>query len=222
MWLNYPNNPTGAIAPISFFEKVLDFAQEYKVLIAHDAPYLQVCFDNYQAPSILQVPGAKDVAVEFNSLSKTYNMAGWRVGMAVGNRDVIRLLQTYKSQSDSSIFKPIMRAAETALSGDQSWTSERNEIYKHRRDVIVDTLKDLGFSMEIPKASLYIWARIPDRWDDSLTFCETLLEETGVSVTPGVIYGSSGEGYIRISLVTPVKRLSEAMGRITNWMKEIV
>jgi len=222
MWLNYPNNPTGAVAPLSFFENVLDFAREYDILIAHDAPYLDVCYDNYRAPSILQIPDAKEVAVEFNSLSKTYNMAGWRIGMAVGNRDIIRLLQIYKSQSDSSIFKPIMRAAEAALSGDQSWVAQRNQVYKTRRDVIVETLEGLGFSLVIPKASLYVWARVPDSWNDSRTFSAELLEETGVSVTPGVVYGHSGEGYIRISLVTPVERLSEAMGRLDAWMKEKV
>jgi LL-diaminopimelate aminotransferase len=220
MWLNYPNNPTGAIASLSFFEEVLDFARGNEILVAHDAPYLDVCFNGYKAPSIIQVPGAKEVAVEFNSLSKTYNMAGWRVGMAVGNRDIIRLLQTYKSQSDSSIFKPIMQAAETALKGDQSWVNERNQVYKCRRDLIVDTLQRLGFSLEPPKASLYIWARIPAAWEDSMSFCEKMLEETGVSVTPGVVYGNSGEGYIRISLVTPVERLKEAMFRVEEWMKE--
>ncbi len=222
MWLNYPNNPTGAIAPYSFFEDVVKFARENEILIAHDAPYLEVCFNGYKAPSILQVPGSRDIAVEFNSLSKTYNMAGWRVGMAVGNKDVIRLLQTYKSQSDSSIFKPIMQAAERALRGDQSWITERNLVYKRRRDLIVETLKKLGFSLETPKASLYVWARLPDEGSDSILFCEKLLEETGVSVTPGVVYGKSGEGYIRISLVTPVGRLKEAISRVEVWMKEKV
>jgi LL-diaminopimelate aminotransferase len=222
MWLNYPNNPTGAIASLSFFEDVISFARKHEILIAHDAPYLDVCFDGYQAPSILQVPGAKEVTVEFNSLSKVYNMAGWRVGMAVGNREVIRLLQTYKSQSDSSIFKPIMQAAETALNGDQSWVYERNQVYQRRRDLIVDTLQTLGFSLEPPKASLYVWVKIPEIWDDSISFCETLLEETGVSVTPGAVYGKSGEGYVRISLVTPVDRLSEAMERLSVWIKKKV
>lgn len=222
IWLNYPNNPTGAIASLSYFEDVINFARKHEILIAHDAPYLDVCFDGYRAPSILQVPGAKEVTVEFNSLSKVYNMAGWRVGMAVGNREVIRLLQTYKSQSDSSIFKPIMQAAETALNGDQSWVYERNLVYQRRRDLIVDTLQMLGFYLEPPKASLYVWAKIPEIWDDSISFCETLLEETGVSVTPGVVYGKSGEGYVRISLVTPVDRLSEAMERLSVWIKKKV
>jgi len=219
MWLNYPNNPTGAVAPLSFFKEAVRFAGTYNILIAHDAPYVDVCFDNYIAPSILQVENAKDVAVEFNSLSKTYNMAGWRVGVAVGNPEIIRLLKVYKSQLDSSHFKPIMFAAEAALLGDQKWIFNRNQIYQQRRDIIVGTLSKLGFSLEIPKASLYVWAQIPGSCQDSISFCDSLLRESGVSVTPGVVYGNSGEGYIRISLVTPCDRLMEALQRIKNWMK---
>lgn len=222
MWLNYPNNPTGAIASYSFFAEVVDFAKEHQIVIAHDAPYIDVCFDNYQAPSILQVPGALEVAIEFNSISKTYNMAGWRVGMAAGNPDLIRLLRIYKSQLDSSHFTPIMVAAETALLGDQSWIVDRNMIYQNRRDITVETLKALGFTLEIPKASLYVWAKLPVTWQDSIEFCNILLHETGVSVTPGVVYGDSGAGYIRVSLVTPLERLKEAMQRVTDWMKEKV
>jgi len=222
MWLNYPNNPTGAVAPYSFFEEAVDFARAHDIVIAHDAPYIDVCFDNYQAPSILQVPGAKDVAIEFNSFSKTYNMAGWRVGIAAGHPDLIRLLQIYKSQLDSSHFKPIMIAAETALLGEQSWITGRNMIYQRRRDITVETLKTLGFTLEIPKASLYVWAKLPETWQDSIEFCNILLHETGVSVTPGVVYGESGAGYIRVSLVTPLERLEEAMKRVKVWMKEKV
>lgn len=221
MWLNYPNNPTGAVAPYAFFEKVVDFAAEHQVVIAHDAPYVDVCYDNYIAPSILEVPGSRDVAVEFNSLSKTYNMAGWRVGVAVGNSEIVRLLRTYKSQLDSSHFTPIMLAAETALLDDQSWIHGRNKVYQRRRDIIVKTLEELGFVIEIPKASLYVWARLPEEWEDSIAFCDTLLKETGVSITPGVVYGKSGAGYVRISMVTPVERLIEAMLRLKEWMKEI-
>jgi LL-diaminopimelate aminotransferase len=220
MWLNYPNNPTGAIAPYEFFEKVIDFARKHEIVVAHDAPYVDICFDRYKAPSILQVPGAKDVAVEFNSLSKLYNMAGWRVGMALGNPQLIKLLRTYKSQLDSSLFIPIMMAAETALLGDQSWTETRNKIYQDRRDAVVSILLELGFKLEVPKASIYVWARVPEKWEDSIVYCETLLRETGVSVTPGVVYGSSGAGYIRISLVTPIDRLSEAMERMKAWMQK--
>jgi LL-diaminopimelate aminotransferase len=222
MWLNYPNNPTGAIAPYSFFEEVVSFAAEYHIVIAHDAPYVDVCFDNYVAPSIMQVPGSKDVAVEFNSLSKTYNMAGWRVGVAVGNQDIVRLLRTYKSQLDSSHFTPIMLAAETALLDDQSWIYGRNKVYQRRRDIIVKTLEELDFVIEIPKASLYVWARLPEQWQDSIAFCDTLIQETGVSITPGIVYGESGAGYVRISMVTPVERLIEAMLRMKEWMKELV
>lgn len=219
MWLNYPNNPTGAVAPLEFFEKVIDFAKRHQIIIAHDAPYVDVCFENYQAPSILQVQGAKDVCVEFNSLSKTYNMAGWRVGVAVGNPEIIRLLTVYKSQLDSSHFKPIMKAAETALLGDQTWINDRNKVYQKRRDVIVKTLRDIGFDFEEPKASLYIWSKIPSPYKDSIAFCNELLLDTGVSITPGVVYGPSGAGYVRISLVTPIDRLEEAMSRLNKWMK---
>lgn len=222
MWLNYPNNPTGAIAPYSFFEDVVAFARQHEIVIAHDAPYVDVCFDNYRAPSLLQVPGAKDVAVEFNSLSKTYNMAGWRVGVAVGNPELIRLLRVYKSQMDSSLFKPIMQAAETALLGDQDWIEGRNRVYQERRDLIVATVRELGFTLEVPKASLYVWAHLPEPWEDCLEFCDVLLRQTGVSITPGVVYGKSGAGFVRISLVTPVERLVEAMQRMKQWMKEKV
>lgn len=222
MWLNYPNNPTGAVAPYAFFEEAIAFAQEHQMVIAHDAPYVDVGFDGYRAPSILQVPGAMEVVVEFNSLSKTYNMAGWRVGMAAGNPDIIRLLRTYKSQMDSSMFKPVMAAAETALRGDQSWIDTRNQVYQKRRDVVVETLLRLGFSLDIPKASLYVWAHLPEGWSDSYLFCEKLLEEAGVSMTPGDVYGDSGAGYVRISLVTPHDKLAQAMYRLETWLKESV
>lgn len=219
MWLNYPNNPTGAVAPYEFFEEAVAFAKRYDIIIAHDAPYVDVCYDNYDAPSILQVPDAREVSVEFNSLSKTYNMAGWRVGVAAGNRDIIRLLQVYKSQLDSSHFKPIMRAAEAALLGDQTWISERNMVYQKRRDIIVKTLREIGFDFEVPKASLYVWAKIPSAYEDSMAFCNDLLHDTGVSITPGEVYGPSGAGYVRISLVTPAEVLDEAMSRLREWTR---
>ncbi|MBG0786232.1 MAG: aminotransferase class I/II-fold pyridoxal phosphate-dependent enzyme [Anaerolineaceae bacterium] len=220
MWLNYPNNPTGAVAPYAFFERVVAFAKKHKIVIAHDAPYVDICFDNYKAPSILQVPGAKDVAVEFNSLSKAYNMAGWRVGMAMGNPEIIHLLRVYKSQQDSSLFLPVMMAAETAILGDQSWLETRNKVYQDRRDVVVSTLLDLGFTLEVPKASIYVWAKLPEAWEDSFAFCDKLLREAGVSVTPGEVYGPSGAGYIRISLVIPIEKLTEAMTRMRIWMEK--
>jgi LL-diaminopimelate aminotransferase len=218
-WINYPNNPTGAIAPFSFFEEIVDFAKKNQIIIAHDAPYMDVCFDDYIAPSLLQVEGAKDVAVEFNSLSKTYNMAGWRLGMAVGNADIIGYIHTYKSQMDSSQFAPIIDAGIAAITGDQSWLSSRNMIYQTRRDIVVNGLKDAGFEVDTPPAAIYIWAKLPAGFEDSMAFCNQLLEETGVSMTPGVVYGQYGEGFLRVSLGTKTERIQEAMERIKLWMK---
>jgi len=219
LWLNYPNNPTGAIAPMAFLEKAVAFAKKYEIVLAHDAPYTDVCFDGYRAPSILEIPGAKDVAVEFNSLSKTYNMAGWRLGMAVGNAQVINYLHTFKSQVDSSQFQPILDAGIAALAGDQSWLEERNEIYQHRRDVVLQGLRAAGFTVDTPPAAIYVWAQLPAGEKDSITFCNRLLEEAGVSTTPGIVYGQHGEGYLRISLGTATHRIEEAMERITRWVK---
>lgn len=218
LWLNYPNNPTGAIATLEFFQQALDFARKYNILLAHDAPYADVCFDGYHAPSILQLPGAREVAVEFNSLSKTYNMAGWRLGMAVGNADVIKMLSTYKSQMDSSIFLPIQEAGMAALDGDQGWLEERNAIYQERRDIVVPALRQAGFGIEMPKAAIYVWARLPGGEADSVGYCARLLEKTGVSTTPGVVYGQFGEGYLRISLGTATDRIREAVRRIAAWV----
>ncbi len=220
LWINYPNNPTGAIAPMSFFEKVVAFGRTHNILIAHDAPYTDVCFDGYVAPSILQVPGAEDIAVEFNSLSKTYNMAGWRLGMVVGNADVISYLNTYKSQMDTSHFAPILDAGIAALAGDQGWLVERNQVYQERRDIVVDGLLQAGFTLKVPPAAIYVWAKLPEGKKDSMKFCNELLEETGVSTTPGIIYGKYGEGYLRVSLGTPTERIREAMKRLVKWLKQ--
>ena len=219
MWLNYPNNPTGAVATMRFYEEAVLFARKHHILIAHDAPYCDVCFDGYVAPSLMQVPGAREVAVEFNSLSKTYNMAGWRLGMAVGNSDVIDYLFNLKSQIDSSHFAAIYSAGVSALKGDQSWLEERNLIYKKRRDLVVDGLRRAGFTVDAPKAAIYVWAALPAGQTDSTAFCAKMLEETGVSTTPGVVYGQHGEGYIRISLGAATDRMEEAMQRIVQWTK---
>lgn len=216
MWINYPNNPTGAIAPDEFYEQAIEFAHRHKILIAHDAPYSDVCYDGYRAKSILEFPGAKDVAIEFNSLSKSYNMAGWRLGMAVGNAQVVNYLSVYKSQVDTCQFKAIMDAGTVALTGDQSWIEERNDIYQHRRDLVVKAFKDLGYKVNPPKAAIYIWIKLPDGMR-SMDYCDHLLNETGVSLTPGVVYGKYGEGYIRVSLATATDRILEATQRIRNW-----
>ena len=219
LWLNYPNNPTGAIAPMSFFEEAVLFAKEHHLLIAHDAPYTDICFDHYHAPSLMQVPGAKEVAVEFNSLSKTYNMAGWRLGMAVGNAEVIEYLSIYKSQVDTSNFAPVFAAGVKALTSEQDWLAERNELYQKRRDIVVAGLRKAGFTLESPRAAIYVWAHLPAGQNDSTAFCDRLLEETGVSTTPGIVYGQHGEGYIRISMGTSTERIEEAMQRIIHWIK---
>jgi len=219
IWVNYPNNPTGAIAPISFFEEIVAFAKKNKIVIAHDAPYVDVCFDNYVAPSILQVEGAKEVVVEFNSLSKAYNMAGWRLGMAVGNQNVVGLIHTYKSQMDSSQFAPIIDAGISAITGNQEWLKKRNAIYQTRRDIVVKGLLEAEFEVDTPPAAIYVWAKLPQNLSDSMTFCNQLLEETGVSTTPGIVYGEYGEGYLRISLGTKTERIQEAIDRIKSWMK---
>lgn len=220
LWINYPNNPTGAIAPLSFFEEAVDFARRNQVFLAHDAPYVDVCFDGYQAPSLLQVPGAKEVAIEFNSASKAYNMAGWRIGMAVGNAQIISYLHTMKSQIDSSTFEPLLMAGSAAMTGDQSWLVERNAVYETRRNIIVNALRQAGFQVDLPPAAIYVWARLPAGITDSTDFCTRMLDETGVSTTPGVVYGKNGEGYLRISLGTPTDRVQEAMNRIGAWMRK--
>ena len=218
LWLNYPNNPTGAIAPLAFLAEAVAFARHNQILVAHDAPYVDVCFDGYTAPSIMQVPGAADVAVEFNSLSKTYNMAGWRLGMVVGNPQVLGYLHTYKTQMDSAHAEPVFKAAVAALTGDQGWLRERNQVYQQRRDCIVASLRQAGFRVEAPPAAIYVWARLPEGTTDSTAFCARLLEETGVSTTPGVVYGPSGEGYLRISIGISTERVEEAMRRVVQWM----
>ncbi len=217
LWLNYPNNPTGAVATMAFYEEAIAFAREHNILIAHDAPYCDVTFDGYNAPSILQIPGAKDVVVEFNSLSKTYNMAGWRLGMAVGNAQVIDYLSTYKSQMDTSTFIPVFDAGVTALTSDQGWLKQRNETYRERRDIVVAGLRKAGFTLESPHAAIYVWAHLPQGQNDSMAFCGRMLEEIGVSATPGIVYGQYGEGFLRISLGQTTARIKEAIDRIVAW-----
>lgn len=216
MWLNYPNNPTGAVAPLEFFERVTAFARRHDLLICHDNPYCDVVFDGYAAPSILQVPGAMDVALEFNSLSKTYNMAGWRVGMAVGSAVAVEALARTKTNIDSGIFLPIQDAAVAALTGDQSWLAERNGVYHERRDLILSTLRELGIPASETRASLYIWARVPKDYS-SAEFATRLLIDAGVSIAPGSAFGPHGEGFVRISLGMDTDRICEAMERLRRF-----
>jgi len=219
LWLNYPANPTAAVAPNGFFTEALEFARRHDVLVCHDAAYSQVTFDGYQAPSILQDPGAKEVAIEFNTLSKSYNMAGWRVGAAVGNAAALRSLSVLKTHADSSHFLPILSAAAVAMNGDQSWLVERNQVYAQRRDQVVSALNRLGLSVSPPQASLYVWSPVPAGWTAE-AFTVAVLEEAHLSLTPGTVFGRQGQGYVRITLTASAERISEGMQRLESWMKK--
>jgi len=219
IWLNYPNNPTGATADLDFFARAVDFARRHELLLCHDAPYADVTYAGYQAPSVLQVPGASEIAVEFNSLSKMANMAGWRVGMAVGSAPVVQALARIKSNVDSGIFHPLQEAAVEALSADPAWVTERNAVYRERLQILVDGLRQIGIEASCPQATLYLWARIPQapgetsRWT-SEHFARMLLEETGIAVAPGSFFGKAGEGFIRVSATAPTSRIEEARRRL--------
>jgi LL-diaminopimelate aminotransferase len=215
MWLDYPNNPTGAGAPMEFLERAVAFARKYDLVICYDNPYCDLTYDGYVAPSILEVPGAKEVAVEFNSLSKTYNMAGWRVGMVVGNAQAVNALTTVKTNIDSGIFRPLQDAAVVALNGDQGWLAERNLIYQRRRDVVMGWLPGLGMTATPPKGALYVWAKAPAGTNCEQFAVETL-EKKGVWLTPGTAFGAHGAGYFRISLCLPETRLREAGERLSK------
>jgi LL-diaminopimelate aminotransferase len=219
MWLNYPNNPTGAVAGLDFFERVVDWARRNDVVIAHDNPYSEVAYDGFRPPSILEVPGAKEVAVEFNSLSKTFSMAGQRIGMVVGSPDVIGVLGRIKSNIDTGVYGAIQDMAIAALTGDQSWIPARNEIYRRRRDKLVPILRELGMTLDVPKASLYLWAKVPDGFD-SKSFADTLLMKSGVSVTPGTSYGAQGAGYVRLSLTVADEDIDRAIVRLRKFKEQ--
>jgi LL-diaminopimelate aminotransferase len=219
IWINYPNNPTSAVADLKFFEAVVAFAKRHGIAVCHDGPYTEVAFDGYRPVSFLQAEGAKEVGVEFHSLSKSYNMTGWRVGMAVGNPTMIDALKRVKSNLDSGIPQAIQRAAIEALTGPQDCISEHNTIYQRRRDHLLQALNQIGIQAEPPRASLYIWAKVPDSYT-SVEFATLLLDEVGVVVIPGVSYGKHGEGYIRLSLTVPDKRLEEAIDRLKAWRRK--
>ncbi len=215
LWLNYPNNPTGASITMEFFEEVVQFAAQHRLLVCHDSAYSQVVFDGYRAPSILAIPGAREVAVEFSTLSKSHNMAGWRVGAILGNQMVIKSLYRLKTNVDSGHFLPVMEAATVAMTQDQAWIIQRNAIYQQRRDILLKGLTELGLKPDKPKASLYVWCPVPDGWT-SVAFCETLLERAHVSVTPGIVFGDQGEGYIRIAITSPQEQIEQALVNIKS------
>ncbi len=219
LWLNYPNNPTGAVAELDFFEKAVAFAKQYDIAILHDAPYTEVAYDGYKPHSFLEAPGARDVGIEFHSLSKTYNMTGWRIGMAVGNANIVNALMRVKSNLDSGIPQAIQLMGIEALNGPQDLIAENNRILQYRRDIVCDTLTGLGLHAPKPKASLYVWAGLP-KGVSSADFAGRLVEETAVVVTPGRGYGVNGENWIRISLTAPTERIEEAMKRLAAWKPE--
>ena len=216
MWLNYPNNPTGAIATPDFFEKAVHFAQQHDLVICHDAPYTEVAFDGYKPPSFMQIPGAKERGVEFHSLSKTYHMTGWRIGMMVGNADMVNALFRIKSNLDSGVPQAIQYAAIEALRGSQAHIAEHNAILQRRRDKLLKVINEIGLKARTPEATFYIWAKIPQGYT-SIDFTKKLLDEAGIAVTPGIGYGKEGEGYIRFSLTISDDRLEMGVCRLLAW-----
>jgi LL-diaminopimelate aminotransferase len=216
LWLSYPNNPTGATANLDFFERAVAFARRNQLAVCHDGPYSEVAFDGYKPNSFLQAKGAREVGVEFNSLSKAYNMTGWRIGMAVGNAEMIDALKRLKSNIDSGIPQAIQYAAIEALNGPQDCIEEHNAIYQRRRDLVIEVMNNMGWKARTPKASLYIWARVPKGYT-SMEFATDLLERVGVVVTPGTGYGQNGEGYIRLSLTIPDAALVRGLSKLANW-----
>ena len=215
MFLNYPNNPTGAIVPGGLFEEVVEFARTHGILVVHDNAYSETTYDGYVAPSFLQTPGAKEVGVEVFSLSKGYNMTGWRCAAIVGNADAIELYWRLKSNIDSGNFDAVQLAGAAALAPEvDPYVREMNEVYRRRRDLVCDALAQAGVNVTPPKGTIYIWAPIPPGFDSAAAYCEHVLEHAAVVISPGGAYGTSGEGFFRISLTTPDDRLLEAVERI--------
>ncbi|MQG21808.1 MAG: LL-diaminopimelate aminotransferase [SAR202 cluster bacterium] len=216
IWLNYPNNPTAATADLPFFEKIVDFAKKYDILVCHDGPYTEVAFDDYEPVSFLQANGAKDVGIEFHSLSKSFNMTGWRIGMAVGNADAIDALMRIKSNLDSGIFNAVQLAGIAALEGPQDAIKDHNVKYQQRRDKLIPVLRNMGLEVDPPKGSLYVWAKLPDNVKSG-DFAAQLIDAVNVVVTPGRGYGEAGEGFIRCSLTVPDDQLDRAIDRLSQF-----
>lgn len=213
MWLNYPNNPTAAVAGRDFLEHAVDFCRRHDIVLCHDAPYSEICFDGYRALSLFEIPGAKEVGLEFHSLSKTFNMTGWRIGWVCGRADLVGLIGQLKTNIDSGIFQAIQWAGIEALNGGEAETLAANEIYARRHRLVADTLNTLGWSIKPPRATFYVWAPVPEGYD-SIGFAGHVLDQVGVNITPGVGFGAHGEGYFRLSVTAPDARLEEAMTRL--------
>jgi len=210
MYINYPNNPTAVTAPDGFYREVVDFARDYDVIVVSDNAYSEIAYDGYRAPSFLETRGAMEVGIEMHSLSKTYNMTGWRIGMAVGNAEVLGGLGCVKTNVDSGVFNAVQHAAIAALRGPQDCVRQACGIYQERRDVLVGGLRGLGFEVPVPKATFYVWLPV----GDSMAFAAKLLTGAGIVATPGVGFGASGEGYVRFAITRPVARIREALGRM--------
>ena len=221
MIINFPHNPTTLLVGIDFFEKVVDFAKEHDLIVIHDFAYGDIVFDGYKAPSFLQVPGAKDVGIEFFTLSKSYNMPGWRVGFAVGNAEIINALARIKSYQDYGMFQPIQIAATVALNGPRDCVEEICETYRSRRDVLCESLNRIGWKVTPPKATMMVWAEIPDRFKKmgSLEFCKKLLDTAKVAVAPGIGFGEGGDHFVRFSLVENEHRIRQAVRGIERYFK---
>ena len=215
LWINYPNNPTGAIAPRSFFEEAVRYCKQFDIALLHDAAYTEVTFDGYIAPSVLQAEGAMDIAMEFHSLSKTANMTGWRVGMAVGNPEMVNALMRVKSNIDSGLSQANQEMGIAALDLPSEWLDNNNEVYRKRRDKVVSVLNEIGVPAVAPKGALYIWTPIPEGYT-SAEFAQKLLDEVNVVVTPGNGYGPGGEGYIRLSLTIADDQIDEGLRRLSQ------
>jgi len=215
LFVNYPNNPTGAVAPDGFFERLVDFAREADVLVVHDNAYSETTYDGYRAPSFLATPGAREVGVEVFSLSKAYNMTGWRCAAIVGNAEAIGHYWRLKSNVDSGLFEAVQLAGVAALSpGADADVASMNELYRRRRDLVCEALRDIGVEVTPPKGTIYIWAPVPEGFGSSAAYCEHVLDAAGVVLSPGVTFGPHGEGFFRISLTTPDERLLEAVARL--------
>ncbi len=214
LWLNYPNNPTAATVDLSFFEDAVNFCLKHDIILAHDIAYSEIAYDGYRAPSVFQADGSRECAIEFHSFSKTYSMTGWRVGFAIGNAQLIGALGKVKTNMDSGVFQAVQEAAITGLEGgDGDQLAEYCAIYKQRRDLLVGSIRALGLECEKPRATFYLWAKVP-RGYTSVSFTERVLKEAGVAITPGSGFGKGGEGYVRFSLTVSSERLVEAVDRL--------
>lgn len=215
MFVNYPNNPTAAVADLDFFEKLKGFAKRYNIIVCHDASYTELSYDGYRPPSFLEVKGSKEIAIEFHSLSKTYNMTGWRIGFAVGNAEIIEGLGKVKTNIDSGVFQAIQWAAITALESNKEVVEKNRRIFQERRDILIDGLQKIGLDVERVKATFYLWAKVPSGYT-SIEFSQVLLKKAGIVTTPGSGFGNMGKGYIRIAFTVPKERITEAVKRLVS------